>query len=492
MKKRIICLLLALVFALGCTSAFAAKYDGLWEKMQLQMTGNGLKGSLSLSATGDTDWARLVNALFQDTTLEFRGIQSDEGKQYQVYFQRGEAQQGLTRLFSDNTSWVLSSDLAGTEKVRLTAAQGLLQQLTAQEAGLNPNWYSVALEMLQLSKDERTSQWEPVLAKYEQALELWLADYASAPEVQREPGQETCMLVTYEIPVAALKAEAAALVRSMLGDDSLRGLLSGVMSEEQQQAYLNADWADYYDQRIAGLDLGGDATLERKISLTGDTLYTKVLLPLAAEQTGYDTLMLYQTGDTLTCSVAGANDTLVLELREMTQSDTGLRLSGMVERQTSDDTDGFKTEFTLVQANRESVDDDGRQHEYKNFTLNLTPEGQEPMTITALIHLHSKSANFNPTTLAVDATWTQGDKSLTLSGTLKTASAWVLQAFDDAGVKDWASLSAEDKAAVLAGYAAGVTTLVNELAAEQDTATATDLNTDTLTMVTTTPTDMNN
>ena len=81
MKKQIICLLLALVLALGCTSAFAAKYDGLWEKMQLQMTGNGLKGSLSLSATGDTDWARLVNALFRDTTLEFRGIQSDEGTQ---------------------------------------------------------------------------------------------------------------------------------------------------------------------------------------------------------------------------------------------------------------------------------------------------------------------------------------------------------------------------------------------------------------------------
>ena len=226
MKKRMICLFMALVLALSCTGALAVTYDGLWEKMQLQLVGNGLKGSASLSAQGSADWVKVINGLFADTTLEFRGIQSDSQKQYQAYFLRGEEQLGLTRLFSDGESWVLSSDLPGTEKLRFSAQEDLMQQLTAQEPGLNPSWYSVALALFQMDKKEFTERWTPALEKYEQALELWITDYAAAPEVIREPGQDTQMRVTYEIPVSAIKAEAAALVRSMLGDDTLRGLLS--------------------------------------------------------------------------------------------------------------------------------------------------------------------------------------------------------------------------------------------------------------------------
>lgn len=73
--------------------ALAVTYDGLWEKMQLQLVGNGLKGSASLSAQGSADWVKVINGLFADTTLEFRGIQSDNQKQYQAYFlaRRGAA-----------------------------------------------------------------------------------------------------------------------------------------------------------------------------------------------------------------------------------------------------------------------------------------------------------------------------------------------------------------------------------------------------------------
>ena len=42
--KRIICLTMALVMTFACVSAFAAQYDGLPEKMMLQMELSGLKG----------------------------------------------------------------------------------------------------------------------------------------------------------------------------------------------------------------------------------------------------------------------------------------------------------------------------------------------------------------------------------------------------------------------------------------------------------------
>ena len=351
-----------------------------------------------------------------------------------------------------------------------------MQQLTAQEPGLNPSWYSVALALFQMDKEEFTERWTPALEKYEQALELWITDYAAAPEVIREPGQDTQMRVTYEIPVSAIKAEAAALVRSMLGDDTLRGLLSSVMSEEQQAAYLNMGWADYYAQLLNGLELGGDATVERLMSLTGEQLYTKVLLPLSAEKTGYDTLMMYQTDTALTVSLAGSTDTLIFDLQEKDETTSGISMKGTVERQMADGGEGgFKTDFALLQSNRESTDDDGRQHEYKSLTLTLTPENEEPMTLTAMVHLHSKSANFNPTTLVLDATWTQGDDSLVLSATFKTASAWVLQAFDAAGAKDYAALSETEKSDAWSGYQQGALSLLAGLTTAANTATVTDL-----------------
>ena len=97
------------------------------------------------------------------------------------------------------------------------------------------------------------------------------------------------------------------------------------------------------------------------------------------------------------------------------------------------------------------------------------------MTLTAMVHLHSKSANFNPTTLVLDATWTQGDDSLVLSATFKTASAWVLQDFDAAGAKNYAALSEAEKSDAWSGYQQGALSLLAGLTTAANTATVTDL-----------------
>ena len=291
--KRIICLTMALVMTFACVSAFAAQYDGLPEKMMLQMELSGLKGSVTLSATGNPELEALLNGLFQDTTLEIRGIRSSGQAQYQAYFQRGETQMGLTQFFGDETSFVLSSALAPEDKLRFSATESLLQQLLPQDEGLNPQWYTAGLKILQVDEETWAASWEPALAPYEQALEMWLNEYAAAPTVIRQEDGETRMQVNYEIPASAVKTEAAALVRSMLIDENLRGLLSGVMSESQVEAYLNGDWADYYAQRINAMDLTGTISLERQMALTGDVLYTKepcCLFPLRKRVTTPDDL----------------------------------------------------------------------------------------------------------------------------------------------------------------------------------------------------------
>lgn len=472
--KRIICLVMALAMTFTCAGALAAQYDGLPEKMMLQMELSGLKGSVTLSATGNPELEALLNGLFQDTTLEIRGIRSSGQAQYQAYFQRGETQLGLTQFFGDEASFVLSSALAPEDKLRFSATESLLQQLLPQDEGMNPQWYTAGLKLLQVDEETWAASWEPALAPYEQALELWLNEYAAAPTVIRQEDGETRMQVNYEIPASAVKTEAAALVRSMLIDDTLRGLLAGIMSESQAAAYLNGDWAEYYAQRIDALNLTGTINLERQMALTGDVLYTKILLPVPAEETGYDTLMIYQEGDALTVTLAGSEDTLIFSVTEKEEGVSGIRVQGVVERQMMDDEEGsFRTEYSLLRTTRESIDDDGRQHQYESLTMTLTPEEGDAMELTALAHFHSLSANRNPTTLELDASWKQGEMTLTLQGEFKTTSPWVLQVMDDTGAKDVASLSKQELEDILADYADGGLALIQQMA----TATPTDMET---------------
>lgn len=93
------------------------------------------------------------------------------------------------------------------------------------------------------------------------------------------------------------------------------------------------------------------------------------------------------------------------------------------------------------------------------------------MELTALAHFHSLSANRNPTTLELDASWKQGDMTLTLQGEFKTTSPWVLQVIDETGAQDVATLSKQELEAVLADYAAGGLALIQQMAE----ATPTDL-----------------
>ena len=133
------------------------------------------------------------------------------------------------------------------------------------------------------------------------------------------------------------------------------------------------------------------------------------------------------------------------------------------ERQMMEGEGSFKTEYSLLRTTRESIDDDGRQHQYESLTLTLTPEAGDAMELTALAHFHSLSANRNPTTLELDASWKQGDMTLTLQGEFKTTSPWVLQVIDETGAQDVATLSKQELEAVLADYAAGGLALIQQM-----------------------------
>jgi len=108
--KRIICVLLSLVLVLTAVSAFAAEYSSEVEKLTLQVTkGSGVKGTLTLNASGSADWAKLL-APANGVTMQVRAM--DPGKngfQYRLYVEE-EALTAMTEIVGDGTTGYFTSD----------------------------------------------------------------------------------------------------------------------------------------------------------------------------------------------------------------------------------------------------------------------------------------------------------------------------------------------------------------------------------------------
>ena len=226
--KKFLCLALCMALVFASATALAAEYT-LAEKWQRQVAfGNGVKGTISLSVSGEAEWAQLLSPL-NGAEIEVRAIQKDGRKQYRLYAVKGEDLVGLTRLFSQDNELYLISDLLPDVILRLSTGGDLINLLTGGKEGDAPNWYSAALSLLEIPETTWAEKWAPVLARYEKELELWLESFASAPSVKRD-GDIATVLARYDIPAEGLKAQMKALWQEMLTDAELQELMQGQLT----------------------------------------------------------------------------------------------------------------------------------------------------------------------------------------------------------------------------------------------------------------------
>lgn len=451
MKKRI-CLLLCLVLTMTCATAMAKVEYTLVEKWQRQVDfGNGIKGTLKLDVSGQTDWAKLL-APINGVPVEIRAIHDDERFQYRLYVEKGEELLGLTQLYGDGQTVYLKSDLLPDTLLSFPTGGDVLNRLAGVKEDESPSLYSAVLNILNVPQTTWEGKWLPALDAYSSAIELWMENYASAPSVLRADDGSATVLVRYDIPADGLKSQVKALWANVLQDETLLPLLQGQLNQAQQDAYLNPNLQYYYDQVIDGLTLTGNIILEREMTAKGDALRTVMTFPLT--QDGWESLTISQAAETTTVEVLGADREFALELTETLETGSSTAYQGKVRYVPADKArKAFAAAFTLVETKTSSVDEDTRSHDMTTWSVKVQPDEEhtgegwedvQAMDIDLSLHLHSKSQQSSPVTVAVDASIKLADAEITAALELKTRSKWVMDDLPTEGAADVSTMPAEE------------------------------------------------
>lgn len=449
--KKFLCLMMSLVLVLTATTAFAAVEYSLLEKWQRQVDfGNGVKGTLTVDVSGEAEWAKMLAPL-NATSLEIRAIHSDENFQYRIYAEKGEELLGLTQLYGNAETIYLKSDLLPDTLLTLATGGDWMDRLMSE--GENPSLYSTMVNILNIPQTTWEGKWQPALSAYEAAIELWLENYASAPSVKRAEDGSATVLVRYDIPADAVKAEIKALWGNVLQDATLLPLLRTQMNEAQQAAYLNEHLKYHYDQVIDGLALNGNVVLEREMTAKGEAVRTDMTFPL--DMNGFTGLQVKQQGSSTTVVLQGAECSLELEMDETANLGGSTSYQGKVRLIPADSAQqGVAAKFTLVEIKSSTTDEDTRSHDITNWMLKLEQDADyadeswtafDPVEINAKVHLHSKSQQNMPTTLEVELGVKLLDAELSAVLEMKTSSPWVLDEQPTEGAVDVASYSEEER-----------------------------------------------
>lgn len=307
MMKRILCLALCLMLALP--AALAETADTLPKKFARQLTGgNGIRGKLSLTASGVADWLNVLLP-FTAADIQMRAIGEKQGDmsadvdddddwQIKLYVEDSEGQEtGTTWLYGDPNGMYFQSELIPGTRLKLPVEQvNLLYQIFKGEytelffafdpmgmkvpgANGNVSAYQPVADMLGIPAEEWEAGWMPVLEKYLLQLDLWLTSYGDPAFETGDSGSMT-MSATYTIPADALKKEAKYIIGQMLYDTELQNLLLPYVTMEQRITYLNPSMVYFYEACIDQLPLEGDIVLSREMSGLGENVSMSVELPL--------------------------------------------------------------------------------------------------------------------------------------------------------------------------------------------------------------------
>lgn len=453
--KKFLCLALCMALVFASATALAAEYT-LAEKWQRQVAfGNGVKGTINLSVSGEAEWAQLLSPL-NGAEIEVRAIQKDGRKQYRLYAVKGEDMVGLTRLFSQDNELFLVSDLLPDVILCLSTGGDLINLLTGGKEGDAPNWYSAALSLMEIPETTWAEKWAPVLARYEKELELWLESFASAPSVKRD-GDTATVLARYDIPAEGLKAQMKALWQEMLTDAELQELMQGQLTPEQQQAYLNPGLQGYYDGLIDGLKLDDGVVLEREMTTKGEVVASTVTLPLDRMPGGWTALKLLQHEKETTLRLEGDESSLSLTLSQTVTTANSTAWSGMLRYEDGNDLP-LAVDFTLVKIATTSVDADSRSHQVTSWSLKAEQSQNagaecrafQPFAADLLIHMNSRNAQINPVNLEIGLTVKLEQADMEAKVSLTTHSPWVLDELPVGKEMNLAAMSEAERGQVFA------------------------------------------
>ena len=467
--KRILSLILCLMMACAAAISFADEPLAPSVKIQRQMQndGNGIKGSFRIDAEAPDE---PLLATIQGAEYDILRNASEDQWHLVVFQQDDQGQQiNKTELYQEASGLYLRSDYLPDRVYQIPAVTDFIPA-SFMGAGENPSIISTVISLASLTNADQ-GRWDPIVARFSNMLETWLAGYAATPELVRSTDGTTLMKLIYIVPVDDVRKEIIELVKAAAQDTDMINAAGTVMTPEQMAIYINAGLESYYSEVLNGVDLSGELRFEKDVSTLGEMMASELTLPLDPAVTGYRRLDIVnrngQTGYTLTGDSGMIRLVLPNGLEEITgqapfEGDAVLVMYNQAKDQQAGN---LALRIHIAKSYESRLDEvTERTHEFHHYVINAVrdtaelPEGAteaeipefEPITLDADFHFNSKAPQSSPVTVESTVTYTRGTTTMTLSGKVKTAATWAFVPFTVENVKPLSGITPEEITAALA------------------------------------------
>ena len=455
--KRFLCMLLCLLLAAPAAMAYDYTPTQLF-RQQFVTGGNGLRGTVEITASGVADWVELLLP-FAGTKLQVRIIGEKQGAladmvddnndwQMKMWVKDAQGeQQALTCFFGSPDGILVQSALLPDTLLNLPVKDVNLpyQVLDGQwlhlfsafdpmgvtePTGGNATAWSALTSLFSMGDEAWEAEWAPVMAKYETLLDMWLSGYATPTVVTGKDGMT--LRTSYEIPVDEMKAEAKYLIGVMLSDSELLMLLFPHLTAEQRSLYANPAMLWFYEYCIDHAPISGSILLEREVSARGETLATSISLPLAsipapltdalgtlvadvfglpATDTfaGIDRLSFRQAGEDLSISLSSPARTVSFVIDEREEAEGKLHTAGYLRITPAVGVEGapLSAAFTYSAETVLYQDEEYNTHEDLTFALTLSPDLSQ---VSESDTFHSTYVDFAPMSFTARIGFTKMEK----------------------------------------------------------------------------------
>ncbi len=485
MKKKALSVIIMLIVLLTGT-CHAASYT-LQEKMYNQLTiGSGLKGTFNVTAEGEKFSTPFLNAV-TDAEWLLRGIRSGSDLHYYV-FQSNEQdeQSAFTELYRKDGTYYLKSDMVEGKILSFPVLSQYLGSLFPA-GGENGSSSSFISQIISLPENTRKEKWDPVLQRYQNELEMWLAGFTVNASTVKLENNLSAIDFSYEIPTESINAEILSLFGKIMSDPEATALLDTVMTADEKKIYLNPNLLWFYAEALQSLRIDQPVRMLKRVSTIGDVIKFRLELPLDERTTGYRSVCLEMVGQLTLITLVKTGETLLvgfpsaekLKMSAFEQSFWFARVNSDPEK--TKDNRAIRID---VKKSNDTYEKDEKTHETDRYDITVTqdtgylPEdtdlsllpAYDPIRAAVELHYSSKYAQNSATTLEVSAEIRQADSLLKISGKLKTAAPWLFMPFE---ITDPVAVGT-DREQVLDPYftdwVSNAASLVHHTAPEQETA----------------------
>lgn len=448
MKKLVSYLLCIMMIAVSCTAFAAADYNTA-EKLQKQLNaGSGFSANITLDlldSEGNSTLKQpvqfLLRYIFVRATENAAAINSSD---LSLLDPADGTSVATVQVFSQDNKALLQSDLMGDDwydaASLMNAGTSAIAQLAAildssdktaedaAEAGTEPaeeipfasltpydfsGMPTLAATLAALMPAMSNEALAPYLDAYTTRIDLWLEGYRQATDLSKTDG-DTTISVNYSVPAAAIKSEVKLLLMDMLENKDLMTALGNALGHDYD-VLLQPEYQRFYFQVINDLPIEGDFSIERVVTLKGETVALDISLPLYDPETGAVTLNYSRTA--ATSSEAGTNAFSVtgnaMELSAVFSYDVDEqgydRWNGEVRRTEGDVT--AAQHFVATASAQEGRNDNGDDTYTCNYTLTLTAVEGTPMLVKPFSA--SLNAQFSSQTSKTAATYVKAEALVT-------------------------------------------------------------------------------